>query len=60
MTFLAFRLMEASGLLRLHFKGFNSHKDVKSDIGLGLEWLSEGINIAQDNLALVYSVLTPL
>lgn len=49
---LALGLWEASGLLRIHFKGFDSFQDVKS-VGVSTEWLSKWLKVEEDNLALV-------
>lgn len=53
---LALGSVEASGLLRRHFRGFNNHKVVRVDM-VGNGWVSKGLNIAQGSLALVCNVL---
>lgn len=49
-------LVEATGgLLRTSFR-FDTYKYVRSDIGMGNEWLSKVPKIAQDNSALICSI----
>jgi hypothetical protein len=51
-------VLEASGLPRMHFKVFDSHRDVgQTDIGEGNEYLLKGQEITQGNLALFCSIL---
>lgn len=37
MTLLALGLVEASSMLRIHLKSFESHKDVRSDTGVAFK-----------------------
>lgn len=56
-TSLALGSVEASGLLRRLFRGFDNHKVVRVDT-VGDGWLSKGLKIAQGSLALVCNILT--
>lgn len=46
LSFLLLFLVEANGLLRVHFKSLDSHKIVRPDTKVGNEWLSTGLKIA--------------
>lgn len=49
--------MEARSVLRTYFR-FDTYKVVRSDTGMGNEYLSKVLKIAQDNLALTCNILT--
>lgn len=49
MTYLVFGLVGDSCLLKVHCKGYASHKDVRPNTEVSSKWLLEGLKIAQDH-----------
>jgi hypothetical protein len=43
-------------LLRIHLKGFDSHKDIRAVTEVSCKWLSKGLKVAWDDLTLDYNI----